>query len=225
MHFQRFINRFSRKSIPLIKEQSLVSLRVKNKSVVGNFTRRSWSSINDGLNVNWNFRTCGTDTIMRVVVHHPVDFKFFIASSLCGQLHESWRSFGLQHRVIFDAVRGLRRTENWMGDDEERRRRFSSERDTAGRIHKADARFVCCCLFSVPLHLKILHKRLLIKYNKLFSFHFKFVAYLKFPDLCEGIRRVWVALQLIIDNEIHSRNSRHFSQTAILFVRITQPKW
>lgn len=47
----------------------------------------------------------------------------------------------------------------------------------------------CCCLFFILLHLKILHKRLLIKYNKLFSFHFEFVAYLKFPDLCRGIRR------------------------------------
>jgi hypothetical protein len=60
-----------------------------------------------------------------------------------------------------------------------------------------------------PLHLKILHKRLLIKYNKLFSFHFKFVAYLKFPDLCtrhpQSLGRF---LQLIIDIEIHSRNKK-----------------
>lgn len=39
----------------------------------------------------------------------------------------------------------------WASDDKRRRRRFSSERDTAGRIHKASVVVVGVhCLFSVP---------------------------------------------------------------------------
>lgn len=63
--------------------------------------------------------------IMRVVVvHHLVDFNF----SSCGQ--SSPATFSMRENEEAE----------WDEREKRRRRRFSSERDTAGRIHKAAAR-------------------------------------------------------------------------------------
>lgn len=125
---------------------------------------------------------------MRVaVVHHPVDFN----SSHVGNYNKRVKRDSVSHRC---AILGLIPLESLNEETEwaksEKRIRFSSERDTAGRIHKAkvsDIRCCCCswwCLLGILLCPEILLKRLLIKNNKLFLFRFEFVAYLKFPDFC-----------------------------------------
>lgn len=165
---------------------------------------------------------------MRVaIIHHPVDFKIS-----CGQLHKDWRSFCLQVSCDF-----LIPLEVWWGREERQKAERtewamtrSEEEDSVAKETQQvefikpmrDLLLPVRCLFSSPLHLKILHKRLLIKYNKLFSFHFKFVAYLKFPDLCTGIRRVWVGFAT--DNwhwnsfKKRKETTRHFPRLAILFL-------
>lgn len=63
--------------------------------------------------------------------------------------------------------------------------------------------FACCSFFAF----EIFHKRLLMKYNKLFLFHFEFVSYLKFPDLCTGISYSSSDCRLLRTNNCTKENS------------------